>query len=78
MLTYKCAWYGKQLIIVNPQNTSRICHNCGQLQNQFKDLSTNEWLATREWTCEICGAHQDRDQNAAMNILQRGLQQINH
>lgn len=78
MLTYKCAWYGKQLIIVNPRNTSRICHNCGQLQNQFKDLSTNEWLATREWTCEDCGAHQDRDRNAAMNILQRGLQQLNH
>lgn len=77
LLTYKCAWYGKQLVVVSPQNTSRICHNCGHLQQQFKFLSTNEWLATREWHCEVCGAHQDRDVNAAINILNRGLVQLN-
>ena len=25
LLKYKCAWYGKTLIIVDPKNTSRIC-----------------------------------------------------
>ena len=78
MLTYKCTWYGKQLVIVNPRNTSRICHTCGHLQQQFKNISTNEWLATRKWTCEACGVYQDRDRNATMNILQRGLQQLNN
>lgn len=73
MLTYKCQWYGKQLIVVNPRNTSRICHICGRLQEQFKGLSTNEWLATRQWTCENCNTKQDRDRNAALNILQTGL-----
>lgn len=77
MLTYKCKWYGKQLVIVNPQNTSRICHICGHLQQQFKNMATNEWLATRQWTCENCGAKQDRDLNAANNILQRGLAKLN-
>ena len=78
MLTYKCTWYGKQLVIVNPRNTSRICHDCKHFQQQFKNMSTDEWLATREWTCEACGVHQDRDQNAAINILQRGLTKINY
>lgn len=77
MLTYKCKWYGKQLVIVNPKNTSRICHTCGHLQKQFKNMSTNEWLATRQWTCENCGIKQDRDLNAANNILQRGLAKLN-
>ena len=27
-LEYKCSWYGKQLIKVAPQNTSRRCNNC--------------------------------------------------
>lgn len=71
MLVYKCRWYGKRLIIVNPRNTSRICHNCGRLQEQFKRLSEHEWLDTRDWDCEQCGAHQDRDKNAAINILNR-------
>lgn len=73
MLTYKCQWYGKQLIVVNPRNTSRICHTCGQLQEQFKNMSTNEWLATRQWTCENCETKHDRDRNAAINILNVGL-----
>lgn len=73
MLEYKCRWYGKQLIIVNPKNTSRICHSCGHLQQQFKGLSTNQWLNTRQWTCEECGQQQDRDVNAAINILNCGL-----
>lgn len=73
MLTYKCTWYGKQLVIVNPRNTSRICHTCGRLQKQFKGLSTNDWLKVRQWTCEQCGTVHDRDINAAINILNAGL-----
>lgn len=78
MLAYKCQWYGKRLVIVNPQNTSRICHSCGRLQEQFKGLTTNEWLLVRKWKCEQCGQKQDRDINAALNILQRGQKQINN
>ena len=28
MLEYKCQWYGKKLISVDPKNTSRVCSNC--------------------------------------------------
>lgn len=78
ILTYKCQWYGKQLIIVDPRNTSRICHSCGHLQKQFKNLTTKEWLQTRYWTCESCNQEQDRDVNAALNILQRGQNKLNN
>ena len=72
-LEYKCEWYGKQLIVVSPNNTSRICSNCGQKNHEFDNLTQNEWLKTREWTCPTCHQHHDRDVNAAVNILNKGL-----
>lgn len=72
-LEYKCEWYGKQLIVVSPNNTSRICSSCGQKNHEFDNLTQAEWLATRKWTCPTCHQHHDRDVNAAMNILNKGL-----
>src|SRR5699024_11324473 len=66
MLEYKCQWYGKQLIVVKPNYTSQICSNCGY-------ASGKKPLEIREWTCLKCGAHHDRDINAAVNILHKGL-----
>ncbi|MFD1125231.1 RNA-guided endonuclease InsQ/TnpB family protein [Lentilactobacillus raoultii] len=66
MLTYKCDWYGKQLIVVNPRYTSQQCSNCGFQSGQKP-------LAIREWTCSQCQTHHDRDINAAVNIRQAGL-----
>ena len=56
-----------------PQYTSRICSNCKKKNPKFTGLKTNEWLAVREWTCPFCYAKHDRDINAAINILNRGL-----
>ena len=61
-LEYKCAWYGKQLVTVNPRKTSQICSNCGYDDGKHT-------LDVREWTCSNCGVHHDRDINAAKNIL---------
>ena len=69
MLEYKCKWYGKQLIIVPPQYTSQECSNCHH-------NSGKKTLDIREWTCNNCGIHHDRDVNAAKNILAKGLKTL--
>lgn len=69
MLEYKCRWYGKQLIIVPPHYTSQECSNCHH-------NSGNKILDIREWTCDNCGVHHDRDINAAKNILTKGLKTL--
>lgn len=70
LLEYKCKWYGKQLIMVKPNYTSQICSNCGF-------YSGPKPLEIREWTCPKCSTHHDRDINAAVNILNKGLDKLN-
>ena len=69
MLAYKCAWYGKKLVIVQPNYTSQICSHCGY-------HSGPKPLNIRERTCPCCGTHHDRDINAAVNILHQGLKAV--
>lgn len=72
ILQYKCNWYGKQLIQVNPAYTSQTCVNCGKTNHRL-GLSKFDWLKICEWDCPHCGKHLDRDINAAQVILQKGL-----
>lgn len=67
MLEYKCDWYGKNLIKVDPTNTSKTCSNCGWISKDLK-------LSNRKWTCEICKKQLDRDLNASINIKNSGLE----
>ena len=70
-LKYKCKLYGRQLIIIDRFfSSSKTCHNCGHI---YKDLK----LSQREWICPHCKSLIDRDYNAAQNILDEGLKQIN-
>ena len=62
MLEYKCKWYGKKLVVVNPYKTSQVCSSCGYDDGKHT-------LDIREWTCPNCGVTHDRDVNAAKNIL---------
>ena len=62
ILEYKCAWYGKQLVTVNPRKTSQICSACNYDDGKHT-------LEIRQWTCPNCGSNHDRDINAATNIL---------
>lgn len=70
-LEYKCKWYGRQLIIIDRfYPSSKTCHNCGYI---YKGLR----LSDREWICPHCNKIIDRDYNAAQNILDEGLRQLN-
>ena len=62
--------YGKQTIAVAPHNTSQNCSSCGK--NVKKSLST------RTHVCPHCGFIEDRDVNAAINILKLALSTVGH
>ena len=65
MLAYKAARHGRTLVKVDRWLPStRTCSACGAI-GEVKPLHV------REWTC-VCGAHHDRDRNAAINILAAG------
>ena len=68
MLEYKAKWYGRNLITI-PQNytSSQICHNCGYKHNKVAKLHV------RRWECPNCHIINDRDVNASINILNKGL-----
>src|SRR5437588_9473028 len=63
LLQVKAAWAGREVVFVNPYNTSQMCSGCGT--EVKKDLSE------RWHSCE-CGCELDRDTNAAKNILTLG------
>lgn len=66
-LGYKLADRGKQIVKIDKwYPSSKTCHVCGTINN-------NLTLKDREWTCEGCGTHHDRDWNAAINIKNEGL-----
>ncbi|WP_435210335.1 RNA-guided endonuclease InsQ/TnpB family protein [Streptomyces sp. bgisy034] len=66
MLEYKCAWYGRELVVIDRFfPSSKLCGTCGTVAAKMP-------LNVREWTCE-CGAVHDRDVTAARNILAAGL-----
>ncbi|MFZ4268355.1 RNA-guided endonuclease InsQ/TnpB family protein [Streptomyces arboris] len=66
-LRYKCAWYGRTLVIVDRFFPStRRCSACGVVGPKLD-------LAVRGWSCGGCGAVHDRDVNAARNLREEGM-----
>jgi len=66
-LEYKAEEAGKQVIRVNPCNTSKTCSRCGIIKDHLE-------LSERIFYCIWCGLEIDRDHNASINILRLGLQ----
>lgn len=69
MLTYKATWYGNEIVkIPTMYPSSQTCSCCGYKNPLVKNL------AVRKWECPECHATHDRDKNASINILNKGLQ----
>ena len=62
--------FGVVTVAVPPHFTSQNCSNCGQV--------VQKTLSTRTHICPHCGHTQDRDGNAARNILETGLSTVGH
>lgn len=64
-IEYKCDWYGKHLVLVNPKNTSRKCSKCSYVDKNNRK--------NKKFYCLKCGLKMDADLNASINILEAGL-----
>jgi putative transposase len=62
--------FGRTTIAVAPQYTSQDCSNCGK--------RVQKTLSTRTHKCPHCGYTADRDENAAINILKKGIATTGH
>lgn len=69
MLVYKSVWYRNNVIKVPAMYpSSQTCSCCGHKNPLVKNLSI------RVWECPNCHTVHNRDTNASINILNKGLQ----
>jgi len=68
MIENKAKEKGKVVVLIDPKNTSQNCSNCG--------VKVEKNLAVRTHKCPECGLVLDRDINAAINILKKGLEKL--
>lgn len=69
-LEYFGTKYGKATVAVPPHHTSQNCSNCGEVVKKS--------LSVRTHVCPHCNHIEDRDVNAAKNILQKALCTVGH
>ncbi|GAA2374126.1 RNA-guided endonuclease TnpB family protein [Nonomuraea africana] len=66
ILSHKAESAGRELIAVNPANTSRTCAECGHCAKENR-------VTQAVFRCTACGHTAHADVNAAINILRAGL-----
>ena len=74
ILTYKCDWYSKELILADKTYPStQRCAECGYVKkgDEKITLQGNKKHGTKhnEYICYECGYSNDRDENAVLNLL---------
>ena len=73
-LEYKSRRAGCQFIVVDEKFSTQTCANCLQITNSSPKGVAG--LGIREWICGCCGQLNDRDVNAAKNILRFGRETL--
>ncbi len=68
LLAYKGDLHGTHVVQVDARGTTKECSRCG--------VETTKPIWVREHSCPACSHTDDRDLNAAKNILSRGLTEI--
>ena len=73
-LTYKCEWYGKNLILADKYYPStQRCSNCGYIKKNDEKITlrgnSKHHTKHNEYICYQCGAIMNRDENAVQNLL---------
>lgn len=74
MINYKSKGMLSCYVEVNEAYSTQTCSSCGCLPDSRPRGIAG--LEIREWTCSDCGAHHDRDVNAAKNILAAGHRRL--
>lgn len=74
VLTYKCSWYGRKLILADRfYPSTQRCSQCGHIKTGDDKITLNgnqkHHTKHNEYICYECGAVMDRDQNAVQNLL---------
>ena len=67
ILTYKAENAGGWVKVIDPKNTTQRCSSCGNIPEKKIELNV------RTYECDVCGFIEDRDVNAARNILSKGI-----
>ncbi len=61
-LEYKARRRGRTVVVADLWfASSKMCSACGSMREEMP-------LSARQWTCPVCGAHHERDLNAARNL----------
>jgi putative transposase len=69
-LEYKAKWFGRTFYQIDRFfPSSKTCNGC---QYVLDDLN----LSIREWDCPNCKQHNNRDYNAALNIRDKGIEDL--
>ena len=71
-LEYKCDWNQIEFIKVPKKFPStQICSKCKTKNPKITGIGQ---IGIRNWKCPVCGAYHNRDLNASINILNKGLE----
>lgn len=67
-IAYKAEWNGGRMEEINPAYTSQMCNKCGAVNKKSR-------RATEKFVCRDCGHAENAQTNAAINILNKFMQE---